>query len=219
MHIKMFYILKTFIMINQNILSISNNSFVVHEGNLFAYQYLIKSNQFPKKIILYGNTDEILEFIFTKFDFVPFSTLDEYKKYLNFYIFIDLNKQNLDLDQIFFFLNYIINKDIFLIIKSDQYPINTNIKDLNSRLNSFDNIYVNNSTDLSQFTQLIKLYFKDHYVNVNPRVIKFLLLRLSPNNLKSKIDTICNESLRQNKKITVPFIKNLNIIWNDKETV
>ena len=76
---------------------------------------------------------------------------------------------------------------------------------------------MNNSTDLSQFTQLIKLYFKDHYVNVNPRVIKFLLLRLSPNNLKSKIDTICNESLRQNKKITVPFIKNLN--WNDKEAV
>lgn len=199
-------------MILQNILSISNDEFVVHKGNHFAYQYLVNNTDLSKKVILYGNSNDILEFLFKKYSFYSFRTLEEYKNQQNTNVYININSDENDNIEIFHFLNFIYNaQNIFLVVKSDNYPIDTSIKDLNSRLNSFLNIYVNNSEDIDEFQKIIISYFKNQHILVNDKVIRFLSFRLNSHDLKKKIDFISEKSLILNRKITIDFIKSLDI--------
>lgn len=196
----------------QNIINIFNNEeFVVHKGNKLAYEYLFNNSSRDKRIVLYGNTAEITSHLFATYTFCKFTSLAGYKKTNPKYVFIDL-EQTQDLVDLFNFLNYIKHKEIFLVIETDKYPVNTEIPDLNSRLNAILNIYIDNSQDLIQFKNLIALYFQAKYIEVSSKTIDFLALRLPNTNIKSTIDFIAEESLKQNKKITTSFIKSLDLI-------
>ncbi len=147
-------------------------------------------------------------------------------------IFIDrefiLNKQyvgkkanyileNLELTQeleieLFHFVNYMMDSGKCRVITSRVALTNIqfSLKDLESRLKAFAMVRIKEPDD-ELVTQVIIKYFSDHQISIGHDAVKFLKTRVdrSYKELFSVLDLLNKESLGQQKKISVNFIKDV----------
>ena len=201
-----------------NIRNFNPEDFYVNDNNLEASE-LIKlwPNWFNGAVVIYGPTksgkshlaniwkensnaniynlenDLLLSNIDTKKDFV----LDN---------FHNLSAND---EEIFFHIyNQTFNNKKNILITLDKSKFNKiNLKDLESRFNSFSSATINPPDD-NLVNALIVKFFKDQQINIDPSVITFIINRIERDygaifNFLKKID---NLSLENKTKISIPFL-------------
>ena len=112
-------------------------------------------------------------------------------------------------EEIFFHIyNQTFNSNKSILITLDKNKFNKiNLKDLESRFNSFSSATIYPPDD-SLVNALIIKFFKDQQINIDPSVITFIIKRIERNygaifNFLKKID---NLSLENKAKISIPFL-------------
>lgn len=127
------------------------------------------------------------------------------------YLLIDnITKLNLEQqEQLFHWFNHINQvKGKMLLVFNKPLEQIVQLADLKSRLLTLQQAILEqpNEKDLEIF--ILKLAF-DRQVEISPDVLSYLLLRVERNFkfIENLIDLIDQESLREKRKITVPFIK------------
>lgn len=125
--------------------------------------------------------------------------------------------ENLELTQefeveLFHFINYMMDSGKYLVITSRVAPTNIKfgLKDLESRLKAFSLLRIKEPDD-ELVTQVMIKYFSDHQISIGHEAVKFLKTRVerSYKELFSVLDLLNKESLGQQKKISINFIKDI----------
>lgn len=112
-------------------------------------------------------------------------------------------------EQLFHWFNHIKSANGKMIIVADNLlEKNIELKDLKSRLLTLQQAIILNPSEKDLEIFILKQAF-DRQVEISDDVLKYMLLRIERNfNIAaSLIDKIDEESLREKRKITVPFIK------------
>ena len=120
--------------------------------------------------------------------------------------FHNLNEN--DEETFFHIYNQTFNNKKSILITIDKNKFNKiNLKDLESRFNSFSSATINPPDD-NLVNALIVKFFKDQQINIDPSVITFIINRIERDygaifNFLKKID---NLSLENKTKISIPFL-------------
>ena len=201
-----------------NIKNFNSEDFYVNDNNLEASE-LIKlwPNWFNNAVVIYGpekSGKSHLANIWKKNSNANIYNLENSLSLSN----IDTN-ENLVLDnfhnlsindeEMFFHIyNQTFNNKKSILITLDKSKFNKiNLKDLESRFNSFSSATINPPDD-NLVNALIMKFFKDQQINIDPSVIAFIIKRIERDygaifNFLKKID---NLSLEKKAKISIPFL-------------
>ena len=138
----------------------------------------------PLKINKYHNENIIIENL---------ENIKNFKNLLHIINFVKENKYN-----------------ILITSRNKISDLNINLKDLSSRLLSFQQATILHPTD-DVLSGLIFKLLKDKGINVERKMINFIILRIertyqAANNI---VNLINQKSLEQKKNITIPMIKNI----------
>jgi chromosomal replication initiation ATPase DnaA len=127
------------------------------------------------------------------------------------YLLID-NIELLDTKQqelLFHWYNHLkdTNGKMFLVIANNLDELVT-LKDLKSRLLTLQQAILETTTDKDIEIFILKLAF-DKQVEISQDVLNYIILRTERNfkKIESLMDKIDDESLREKRKITIPFVK------------
>ena len=115
-------------------------------------------------------------------------------------------------NELFYFLNFIINSSKNLLITSchSTNTLNFNLQDLTSRIRSFFSIKINQPDD-QMVKQILSKYFADKQIIIEANVVEHLSNKVnrSYSEIAVLVEAIDKSSLSLNKKITIPLIKKL----------
>ena len=201
-----------------NIRNFNPEDFYVNDNNLEASE-LIKlwPNWFNGAVVIYGPTksgkshlaniwkENSNANIYNLEDDLLLSNIDTKKDFVldNFH---NLSEND---EEIFFHIyNQTFNNKKNILITLDKSKFNKiNLKDLESRFNSFSSATINPPDD-NLVNALIVKFFKDQQINIDPSVITFIINRIERDygaifNFLKKID---NLSLENKTKISIPFL-------------
>ena len=201
-----------------NIRNFNPEDFYVNDNNLEASE-LIKlwPNWFNGAVVIYGPTksgkshlaniwkENSNANIYNLEDDLLLSNIDTKKNFVldNFH---NLSEND---EEIFFHIyNQTFNNKKNILITLDKSKFNKiNLKDLESRFNSFSSATINPPDD-NLVNALIVKFFKDQQINIDPSVITFIINRIERDygaifNFLKKID---NLSLENKTKISIPFL-------------
>lgn len=201
-----------------NIKNFNPEDFYVNDNNLEASE-LIKlwPNWFNGAVVIYGPTksgkshlaniwkENSNANIYNLEDDLLLSNINTKKNFVldNFH---NLSEND---EEIFFHIyNQTLNNKKNILITLDKSKFNKiNLKDLESRFNSFSSATINPPDD-NLVNALIVKFFKDQQINIDPSVITFIINRIERDygaifNFLKKID---NLSLENKTKISIPFL-------------
>ena len=201
-----------------NIRNFNPEDFYVNDNNLEASE-LIKlwPNWFNGAVVIYGPTksgkshlaniwkENSNANIYNLEDDLLLSNINTKKNFVldNFH---NLSEND---EEIFFHIyNQTLNNKKNILITLDKSKFNKiNLKDLESRFNSFSSATINPPDD-NLVNALIVKFFKDQQINIDPSVITFIINRIERDygaifNFLKKID---NLSLENKTKISIPFL-------------
>ena len=115
-------------------------------------------------------------------------------------------------EDLFHFINYLLETRAFLLITSRILPQNLSytLPDLLSRINAIHLLRIDNP-DSELVEKIITKYFSDQQISINHDVIKFLENRIerSYKKLFQTLELLNTESLSSHKRISIPFIKQI----------
>jgi len=201
-----------------NIRNFNPEDFYVNDNNLEASE-LIKlwPNWFNGAVVIYGPTksgkshlaniwkENSNANIYNLEDDLLLSNIDTKKDF----VLDNFHNLSVNDEEIFFHIyNQTFNNKKNILITLDKSKFNKiNLKDLESRFNSFSSATINPPDD-NLVNALIVKFFKDQQINIDPSVITFIINRIERDygaifNFLKKID---NLSLENKTKISIPFL-------------
>ena len=201
-----------------NIRNFNPEDFYVNDNNLEASE-LIKlwPNWFNGAVVIYGPTksgkshlaniwkENSNANIYNLEDDLLLSNIDTKKDF----VLDNFHNLSANDEEIFFHIyNQTFNNKKNILITLDKSKFNKiNLKDLESRFNSFSSATINPPDD-NLVNALIVKFFKDQQINIDPSVITFIINRIERDygaifNFLKKID---NLSLENKTKISIPFL-------------
>ena len=201
-----------------NIRNFNPEDFYVNDNNLEASE-LIKlwPNWFNGAVVVYGPTksgkshlaniwkENSNANIYNLEDDLLLSNIDTKKDF----VLDNFHNLSANDEEIFFHIyNQTLNNKKNILITLDKSKFNKiNLKDLESRFNSFSSATINPPDD-NLVNALIVKFFKDQQINIDPSVITFIINRIERDygaifNFLKKID---NLSLENKTKISIPFL-------------
>ena len=201
-----------------NIRNFNPEDFYVNDNNLEASE-LIKlwPNWFNGAVVIYGPTksgkshlaniwkENSNANIYNLEDDLLLSNIDTKKNF----VLDNFHNLSANDEEIFFHIyNQTFNNKKNILITLDKSKFNKiNLKDLESRFNSFFSATINPPDD-NLVNALIVKFFKDQQINIDPSVITFIINRIERDygaifNFLKKID---NLSLENKTKISIPFL-------------
>ena len=201
-----------------NIRNFNPEDFYVNDNNLEASE-LIKlwPNWFNGAVVIYGPTksgkshlaniwkENSNANIYNLEDDLLLSNIDTKKDF----VLDNFHNLSVNDEEIFFHIyNQTLNNKKNILITLDKSKFNKiNLKDLESRFNSFSSATINPPDD-NLVNALIVKFFKDQQINIDPSVITFIINRIERDygaifNFLKKID---NLSLENKTKISIPFL-------------
>lgn len=201
-----------------NIRNFNPEDFYVNDNNLEASE-LIKlwPNWFNGAVVIYGPTksgkshlaniwkENSNANIYNLEDDLLLSNIDTKKNF----VLDNFHNLSANDEEIFFHIyNQTFNNKKNILITLDKSKFNKiNLKDLESRFNSFSSATINPPDD-NLVNALIVKFFKDQQINIDPSVITFIINRIERDygaifNFLKKID---NLSLENKTKISIPFL-------------
>ena len=156
--------------------------FYVSESNNEAYNFVISDNEYTRYSILYGPVKSgktHLGLIWQKKNNATIYNSDNYNFILQSKknIFIDDFLENLNEEYLFYIINHCFNNNLKLLLCTNKYVSNYNfiIKDLSSRLKSFQYIEIKKPDDELIVNLFIKLLY-DKQINISqPEIFSYIL--------------------------------------------
>jgi len=201
-----------------NIRNFNPEDFYVNDNNLEASE-LIKlwPNWFNGAVVIYGPTksgkshlaniwkENSNANIYNLEDDLLLSNIDTKKDF----VLDNFHNLSVNDEEIFFHIyNQTFNNKKNILITLDKSKFNKiNLKDLESRFNSFSSATINPPDD-NLVNALIVKFFKDQQINIDPSVVAFILKRIERDyvtifNFLKEID---NLSLENKSKISISFL-------------
>lgn len=142
------------------------------------------------------------------------------KEYINLkndsFIIEDLEKFYQQEEEIFHFINFILNNDKFLLLSAGTSIDNLRFKlaDLVSRLKGVMQIVLK-SPDFLMIKQILFKNFSDKHIKVDDKLIEYLSKRVTRSYpaIRQLVEELDRLSLSNQKRLTIPFVqKHFNII-------
>jgi chromosomal replication initiation ATPase DnaA len=203
-------------------LSYNIDDYIVTKANEYAYQYVTNQIKwqsiYPNILAIIGNTGSgktHLAHIWQQNNNASFIDLSNISDHIRFftidYFIIDGLEKIIDAEnQIFHFLNYIINSNKKLLITSNcpLDKLGVKLQDLSSRLNSIYNIAIDDPDDIL-VNILLQKQFANMQLHVDAEVSKYISSQIprSYEKIKHIAIELDKFSLLKKRNITIPLFK------------
>ena len=192
------------------------NSFFVNNTNIEAFTLLVKKNDL-NNIILIGpkksGKSHLANIWKEQNNAVIYNNNFDIIISNNDNILIDNLFENLNEEKLFFLINHCTSNNLKMLITSQiyLYEHNFQLKDLISRLKTFNHINIEDPDDEILINIMTKLLTEKQIIIKNKEIFNFLLKRINRTyeevyNLINKMDKL---SLEKKKQLTIPSIKEL----------
>ena len=195
----------------------SIDDFYVSSSNENAYYYITNNNFINNNIILIGpnksgktHLGKIWQENHNAVIFENnFDELIEQKEN----IFIDNFLENIREENLFHLINHCLLNNLYILLTSniDITEYNFLLKDLSSRLKTFNHLRIKMPDDSLIINLLNKLLHDKQIIIKNPEIFNFILKRISRTyeDIYLLVDNIDKLSLKNKKELTIPLIKDL----------
>ena len=196
----------------------NQENYYVSDANREAYEYVINENEFVKYSIIHGPVKSgktHLGLIWQKKNNAIIYSENNFQKVINDKknIFIDNFFEKINEEYLFYIINHCYNNNLKILLCTDKFISNYKfqLKDLSSRLKSFNFIEIKQPDDELIVNLIIKLLFDRQIIIHNPDIVNYILNRIdrtfeSINFFVQRIDKL---SLEKKRQLTIPLIKEL----------
>ena len=193
-------------------------NFYVSEANKDAYNFIIKENKFNNYSILYGPSKSgktHLGLIWKEINNAAVYDNDSYNNIIQCKknIFVDNFFENLNEENLFHIINHCFNNELKILLCTDKLISNYifELKDLSSRLKSFNFIEIKKPDDELIVNLINKLLYDKQIIINNSEIFSYLLKRINRTykDIYLLVDKIDKLSLEKKRELTVPLIKEL----------
>ena len=193
-------------------------NFYVSKANKDAYDFIINENKYSNYIILYGpkkSGKTHLGLIWKKMNKAITYNSDLYNNIIqsNNHIFFDNFLEDLNEENLFHLINHCFNNDLKILLCTDKLISNYTfeLKDLSSRLKSFNFIEIKKPDDELIVNLINKLLYDKQIIINNSEIFSYVLKRINRTykDIYLLVDKIDKLSLEKKRELTVPLIKEL----------
>ena len=193
-------------------------NFFVSEANLNAYNFIINGDKFNDYSILYGPSKSGKTHLGLIWKEMNRAIIYNNKNFNDFIqckknIFIDSFLENLNEENLFHLINHCFSNKLKILLCTDKLISNYifELKDLSSRLKSFNFIEIKKPDDELIVNLINKLLYDKQIIINNSEIFSYILKRINRTYediylLVEKIDKL---SLEKKRELTIPLIKEL----------
>jgi len=192
--------------------------FYVTNSNIKAYNYVLSENNFIKYSIIYGpikSGKSHLGLIWKNKNNAIVYYKNNYNKILKHKknVFIDDFSLDLNEEYLFHIINHCFSHNLKILLCTNKLlsDFNFQLKDLSSRLKSFNFIKINEPDDELIVNLIIKLLYDKQIIINNPEILLYILKRINRTykDIYLFVESIDQLSLEKKRQLTIPLIKNL----------
>jgi chromosomal replication initiation ATPase DnaA len=188
----------------------------------FIDQYRIKNTILPNIICLIGGKNSgkssFINLWQSQFNASDISNIltSELNNFINknHFYYLDNLCQYLDQEFLFHLINIIKEKEAFLLFSSSKKLIDLNFdfKDLESRIKNIHQLEIDNPDD-DLIKILLTKYFAKKQLKIDSKIIDYLSANIKRdfNNIFEIAKLIEDNCFKKNRKVTIPFLKELQI--------
>ena len=193
-------------------------NFYVSASNKEAYEFIFQQNKLIKNSIIYGPSksgkSHLGRIWQNKYNAIYYDKkISKSFLEINKNVFIDNFFVNLNEENIFHLINHCNNNNLKILICINKYlyEYNFKIKDLLSRLQSFNFIKINQPDDEMIANLIMKLLLDKQIIINQNEVIPYILKRInrSYEDVYLFVEKIDNLSLEKKRELTIPLVKEL----------
>jgi len=193
-------------------------NFYVSESNKDAYNFITNENKFNNYSILYGPNKSgktHLGLVWKEMNNAIIYNNDNYNNIIQCEknIFFDNFFVNLNEENLFHLINHCFNNDLKILLCTDKLISNYifELKDLSSRLKSFNFIEIKKPDDELIVNLIYKLLYDKQIIISNSEIFSYVLKRINRTykDIYLLVDKIDKLSLEKKRELTVPLIKEL----------
>ena len=193
-------------------------NFYVSEANIDAYNFIINKNNLINYSILYGPSKSgktHLGVIWKEMNNAVVYYNENFNDFIqsNKNIFIDNFLEDLNEENLFHLINHCFNNELKILLCTDKLISNYifELKDLSSRLKSFNFIEIKKPDDELIVNLIYKLLYDKQIIIHNSEIFSYLLKRINRTykDIYLLVDKIDKLSLEKKRELTVPLIKEL----------
>ena len=193
-------------------------NFYVSDANIDAYNFIINKNNLINFSILYGPSKSgktHLGLIWKEINNAAVYHNENFNDFIqsNKNIFVDNFLENLNEDNLFHLINHCFNNELKILLSTDKLISNYifELKDLSSRLKSFNFIEIKKPDDELIVNLINKLLYDKQIIIHNSEIFSYLLKRINRTykDIYLLVDKIDKLSLEKKRELTIPLIKEL----------
>ena len=196
----------------------NQENYYVSDSNREAYDYVINENEFVKYSIIHGPVKSgktHLGLIWQKKNNAIIYSENNFQKVIKDKknIFMDNFFEKINEEYLFYIINHCYNNNLKILLCTDKFISNYKfqLKDLSSRLKSFNFIEIKQPDDELIVNLIIKLLFDKQIIIQNSEIFSYILKRINRTyqDIYLFVENIDKLSLEKKRELTIPLIKEL----------
>ena len=196
----------------------NQENYYVSDSNREAYDYVINENEFVKYSIIHGPVKSgktHLGLIWQKKNNAIIYSGNNFQKVIKDKknVFIDNFFEKINEEYLFYIINHCYNNNLKILLCTDKFISNYKfqLKDLSSRLKSFNFIEIKQPDDELIVNLIIKLLFDKQIIIQNSEIFSYILKRINRTyqDIYLFVENIDKLSLEKKRELTIPLIKEL----------
>ena len=196
----------------------NQENYYVSDSNREAYDYVINENEFVKYSIIHGPVKSgktHLGLIWQKKNNAIIYSESNFQKVIKDKknVFIDNFFEKINEEYLFYIINHCYNNYLKILLCTDKFisDYKFQLKDLSSRLKSFNFIEIKQPDDELIVNLIIKLLFDKQIIIQNSEIFSYILKRINRTyqDIYLFVENIDKLSLEKKRELTIPLIKEL----------
>ena len=196
----------------------NQENYYVSDANREAYEYVINENEFVKYSIIHGPVKSgktHLGLIWQKKNNAIIYSENNFQKVIKDKknVFIDNFFEKINEEYLFYIINHCYNNNLKILLCTDKFisDYKFQLKDLLSRLKSFNFIEIKQPDDELIVNLIIKLLFDKQIIIQNSEIFSYILKRINRTyqDIYLFVENIDKLSLEKKRELTIPLIKEL----------
>jgi len=199
-------------------LNFNQENYYVSDSNKEAYDYVINENELVKYSIIHGPVKSgktHLGLIWQKKNNAIIYSENNFQKVIKNKknVFIDNFFEKINEEYLFYIINHCYNNNLKILLCTDKFisDYKFQLKDLSSRLKSFNFIEIKQPDDELIVNLIIKLLFDKQIIIQNSEIFSYILKRINRTyqDIYLFVENIDKLSLEKKRELTIPLIKEL----------
>ena len=196
----------------------NQENYYVSDSNREAYDYVINENEFVKYSIIHGPVKSgktHLGLIWQNKNNAIIYSESNFQKVIKDKknVFIDNFFEKINEEYLFYIINHCYNNYLKILLCTDKFisDYKFQLKDLSSRLKSFNFIEIKQPDDELIVNLIIKLLFDKQIIIQNSEIFSYILKRINRTyqDIYLFVENIDKLSLEKKRELTIPLIKEL----------